>query len=220
MRSKKREVIIELTSLLDVVMIIIFAVLIENSRMTKASQSDLVDAQTQLEQMQEEIDKLNEELDVAQGIIAEGNTAELLDKLEYAQSVNESYKYLDNVVIVINVNLENRFNNTKRCLTYGRGIEDNNYKSPDIARDDKEQWKLEVNNFRMYLNDTVSSILEEDASKDENDKRRIYITFSADYDKVYSSDYDDVLESIQTLIDRDTTGLVQLHRVSLNEEEE
>lgn len=222
MRSKRREVVIELTSLLDVVMIIIFAVLIENSKMTKGSQQDLAVAQQQVEQMQNqmtemqaEMDKMSNELSAAQGMLAEGDTAELLEQLQYAQSLNDSYSYMENVVVVINVNLENKYNNTKRCLTYGQGVDDGDYKSPDVDKDDDETWNLEMNNFKLYLNTTISNIIEQDKSKDEADRRRIYITLSADYNRVYNSDYNDLLTAIQTQIDRDTTGLVQLQRISL-----
>lgn len=222
MRSRRREVVIELTSLLDVVMIIIFAVLIENSKMTKGSQQDLAVAQQQVEQMQNqmtemqtEMDHMANELSAAQGMLAEGDTAELLEQLQYAQSLNESYSFMENVVVVINVNLENKYNNAKRCLTYGQGIDDGDYRSPDVDKDDDEAWDLEVNNFKLYLNSTISNIIGQDEGKAEDDKRRIYITFSADYNRVYNSDYNDILTAIQTQIDRDTTGLVQLQRISL-----
>ena len=56
MRHRKtREVVIELTALLDVVIILIFAVMIENAKLVQESQNNLDDANTQIESMQEEM---------------------------------------------------------------------------------------------------------------------------------------------------------------------
>ncbi|MCR5823983.1 MAG: hypothetical protein K6G60_06075 [Lachnospiraceae bacterium] len=58
MRARRiRDIVIELTSLLDVVMILIFAVMIENSKMVKASEAEVLLANQALEEMQDELDE-------------------------------------------------------------------------------------------------------------------------------------------------------------------
>jgi DNA repair exonuclease SbcCD ATPase subunit len=62
MRKRRiRDIVIELTSLLDVVMILIFAVMIENSNMVKASEAETEAAKATIEEMQTELDGADEE---------------------------------------------------------------------------------------------------------------------------------------------------------------
>ena len=56
MRNRKiRDVVIELTSLLDIVMILIFAVMIDNAKLTQEKQGDLDQANSKIEMMQKTI---------------------------------------------------------------------------------------------------------------------------------------------------------------------
>lgn len=62
MRKRRiRDIVIELTSLLDVVMILIFAVMIENSNMVKASEAETEAAKATIEEMRTELDGADEE---------------------------------------------------------------------------------------------------------------------------------------------------------------
>ncbi len=62
MRKRRiRDIVIELTSLLDVVMILIFAVMIENSNMVKASEAETEAAKATIEEMQTELNGADEE---------------------------------------------------------------------------------------------------------------------------------------------------------------
>ncbi len=64
-KRRTRDIVIELTSLLDIVMILIFAVMIENSKLVKESEAKLDTATKQIEQMTEDEKKTAEEYEAA-----------------------------------------------------------------------------------------------------------------------------------------------------------
>ncbi len=86
MRKRRiRDIVIELTSLLDVVMILIFAVMIENSRMVKASEEKVVAANATIEEMQDELYEAAAEKDR----ITEDFTAQLENREEKLKDAEE-----------------------------------------------------------------------------------------------------------------------------------
>lgn len=190
MRHRRlRDIVIELTSLLDVVMILIFAVMIQNAKLVEETQGKLREANTQLE----EYAGISEELNTALGKLSEGEIEELLERLGEAESRAEAYEYMDKVVHVVNVSLENKYNNTKRVLSYGIGPD--NYKSEEINRTAKEDWKKEINSLKLYINNTITEFQE------ENQEMPIYIIFSVDSSKVYWNDFEDVERVIKNFND-------------------
>ena len=102
MRTRRiRDIVIELTSLLDVVMILIFAVMIENSKMVEASEAEVVAANATIEEMQGELanekadkvritEELTEQLESRERELeqAEAKAAEKNDELEKAKEEN------------------------------------------------------------------------------------------------------------------------------------
>jgi biopolymer transport protein ExbD len=60
-KRRTRDIVIELTSLLDVVMILIFAVMIENSKMVEASEAEVAAANVTMEEMRNELDEAEAE---------------------------------------------------------------------------------------------------------------------------------------------------------------
>lgn len=176
MRHKRtRDIVIELTSLLDVVMILIFYIMMQNSQLV----NKLQDEKSAMEVKLVEID---EKLANALGKLEEGDLEILLDKLHNAENQLNTYEYMDDIVIVYNVGLENRYNNTSRCLTYGQ-----NPKQHNVKRNNTDEWDYEINNLKLDLIEYIEKELQENA-----EDKYIYLVFSVDKSKVYSNDYDDV----------------------------
>lgn len=119
MHRRRRDIIIELTALLDVIMIMIFMVMNENNKLIKEQQGMLDAAQQANVEQAGEIDELTAQLAEALGKLEEGNLKELLDRLQTAETMLDGYQAMDEVVTVISVNLENRSNNAIRYLSYG-----------------------------------------------------------------------------------------------------
>lgn len=129
---------------------------------------------------------IDEELSNALGKLEEGDLETLLEQLHNAENQLDAYEYMDDIVSVYNVGLENRHNNTSRCLTYGR-TSDENYKEHSVKRNDTDEWDYEINSLKLDLKEYVDKELQENA-----EDKYIYLVFSVDFSKVYSNDYDDI----------------------------
>lgn len=190
MRHKRtRDIVIELTSLLDIVMILIFYVMIENSQLVEASNQEVSKLQKDNAEMQAELinyEGIDEELAIALGKLEEGDLETLLEQLHNAENKLDTYEYMDDIVIVYNVGLENRYNNTSRCLTYGQAS-DENYKTHTVKRNNTDEWDYVINSLKLDLKEYVDKELQE-----ITEDKYIYLVFSVDTSKVYSNDYDDV----------------------------
>lgn len=191
MRHKRlRDIVIELTSLLDVVMILIFAIMIKNTQLVEASNQKVDELQQENAAMQGQLEKyagLDEELANALGKLEEGDLETILEKLHNAENQIDSYEYMDDIVIVYNVGLENRYNNTARCLTFGRASDGNSVPRDPVKRNDTEKWHYMINSLKL----DVKEFIDDELQGNEEDKY-IYLVFSVDKTKVYSNDYDDV----------------------------
>lgn len=216
MRHRKtRDIIIELTSLLDVVMILIFAVMIQNSKLVEASNEQLAMAQEQNVEMKEELDKLNgisEELAKELGKLGEDDLKKLLDKLKNAENTIDSYEYMDDIVLVFNIGLENRYNNSSRCLTYGNAFSGNE-KTHDVKKEGKDEWTYALNSLKVDVNDFINKEL-----KDDKEDRYIYIVFSVDEENVYSSDFYDINKALSDIETKYGIDRIR-YRVNYNKEE-
>ena len=167
MRSRRlRNIVIELTSLLDVVMILIFAVMINYSDVAAENQ--------------EKYEQAQEQLDLARSELAEGRTEDLLKEIAAAEGRAEAYEYLDNLVVIINVSLVNKGDNKYRVLSYGIGSE-RGYSSRWISRDDETAFNKELIQLKDYLYKNISEA-EEDAI--------LYIVFSYDSQSINGDDCD------------------------------
>ena len=193
-RRRRRDIIIELTSLLDVIMIIIFMVMKENSRMIVDKQNAINAAQQVNSEQAAAIDDLNNkvgdmsaQLAEAQGKLEEGSAEELLEKLETAENKLESYKAIDDVVIVLNIGLENKYNNTVRCLTFGKVSE----RSSVTENRSDEDFEVSLNKLRVFVSDYITKVLD-----DSDNQTIVYIVFTYDPHKVYQRDYEAVGEAL------------------------
>lgn len=178
---RKQSIIIELTSLLDVIMIMIFMVMNENSKLITEKQTSLDRVTEEKEQLSERADKLSEELDEALAKLDEGDYEELLERLQIAEGKLESYDFMNGVVTVINIELENKYGNTVRYLTFGNAARENETQVCGI----KNRGDLEnaVNRLRVYIGGYISKV------SDKTDSPIVYLVFSFNTEKVYQDDY-------------------------------
>lgn len=194
-RRKKRDIIIELTSLLDVIMIIIFMVMKENSRVIGEKQNALNAAQQVNSEQAGEIGDLSDKLadmelqlaDAEQKL--EGGTAdELREQLKEAENKLESYKAIDDVVIVLNIGLENNYNNTIRTLTYGKVSE----QSTVLQNHSNDDFDVSLNKLKVFVTDYITKVLD-----DKDNQTIVYVVFTYDSHKVYERDYEAVGEALK-----------------------
>lgn len=194
MRHRRmRDIVIELTSLLDVVMILIFAVMIKNSQLLEEKNQEIGKLETEKAAMQEKYEGIDEKLANALGKLNEGDLETILERLEGAENQLDAYEYLNDIVVVYNIGLENRYNNTERCLTYGRAAEESP-KTHKVKRTATNDWDYAISSLKLDLGEFVDKELEEN-----EEDRYLYLVFSFDKNKVYSNDYDDVEKVLEKL---------------------
>lgn len=196
-RRNRRDIVIELTSLLDVIMIIIFMVMAQNSRIITDKQDKIEDVQEQNSEMKSEITDLeadlgnvSAELAEALGKLNEGEREELLDRLQNAESLLQGYEYLDDVVIVLNVTLENKYNNTVRCIGFSNAADESVRSSLEVR--DRDDLEVAINKLRVFIADNVKPVLE-----DKSDSTIAYIVFTCDTSRVYHDDFAAVEEVLR-----------------------
>lgn len=188
-RRRKRDIVIELTALLDVIMIMIFMVMNENSNLIK-EQQDRLDAAQQVNMEQAgEIDDLTAQLAEALRKLEEGDLEELLDRLQTAETMLNGYQAMDEVVTVISVNLENRSNNAFRYLSYGTTT--NSYSMS--CRADNE-FSSVVNELKMFVSGCANKVL-----NDDPDSPIVCVIFSYDPSKVYQRDFEMIDRAIKDI---------------------
>lgn len=195
-RRRKRDIIIELTSLLDVIMIIIFMVMKENSRMIVEKQNALNAAQqvnTQqagaISDLSGRLDDLEGQLDEARDKLGEGGREELLEKLHAAENKLESYKAVDDVVIVLNIGLENKNNNSVRTLSYGRVSDE----EPQVFDNrTNEEFGVSLNKLKVFVTDHITKVLD-----DKDNQTIVYVVFTYDAHKVFERDYEAVGDALK-----------------------
>lgn len=191
-RRNRRDIVIELTSLLDVIMIIIFMVMKQNSGMIVDKQNT-IDAVQQTNSQQAEAlgelnsraDELSAQLDEALGKLEEGGADELREKLQAAENKLASYQAVDDVVIVLNIGLENKYNNTVRCLTYGKAAYGEHTEVSENHSDN--EFEVSLNKLRVFIGDYVNKVV-----GDKDNQTIVYIVFTYDPHKVYQRDYEAV----------------------------
>lgn len=208
-RRRKRDIIIELTSLLDVIMIMIFMVMAENSKLISEKQSALNDAQTEiaansaaLGELLDENGELSAELAEALGKLDEGSVDELLDKLHAAESRLDAYKYMDDVIIVLNIGLENRYSNTVRYLSFGNPAKSGSDTVIEIHNN--EELESAVNQMRVFLAEYTAQ-----AANDESGSTIAYMIFSYDSRIVFQDDYAAVDNALNDLEHKANSGNVR-----------
>lgn len=185
-RRNKRSIIIELTALLDVILIMIFLVMKENSALALEKQELLEALQLENTAQAGEIDALNGELDALNARLNEaleelqtGDRETLAARLHAAESQLQSYQAVEDIIAVLTIRLENHENNTVRCLTFGRfGA------LTDLEARSDAEFGTAVNRLRVFLSDQARQ------PADGGDAPEIiYIVFTYDVDKVYQRDF-------------------------------
>ena len=173
-----RNIVIELTSLLDVVMILIFAVMINYSNVTAQTEEDYKEASEELEELSEQYDIALTQLELAKAELADGNVENLLKDMAAANSRQDAYEYLDEMIVIINVSLENYDDNKFRVLSYGTGSALGTSSGP-ISREDDTAFEQQLNRLEDYLYTQINNA-QADAP--------VFIVFSYDPDNVNYAD--------------------------------
>lgn len=210
-RKHKRDIVIELTSLLDVIMIIIFMVMTENSKLITEKQ-DALDAalvenserENEIEELKSSLDGMSAELSEALGKLGEGSLEELIDRLLEAESRLESYEYMDDVVIVINVGLENKYNNAVRYLSFGSQSEASAQTLIEIRS--TGDLNAAINRMKVYVSDYISAI-----NADETNSTIVYVVFSYDTRSVFQDDYAAVDKALRDTEIKANSGNFRYH---------
>lgn len=196
-RRSRRDIVIELTSLLDVIMIIIFMVMKENSNMIVAKAEEISAVQTEnsqqsdiIAELEGQLAEISEKLNEAEGKLGEGSREELLQKLQAAESKLASYEAVDDVVIVLNIGLENKYNNTVRCLTYGKAA----YGEPNEITENHsdDEFGVSLNKMRVFVGEYIQRVV-----NDKDNQTIVYVVFTYDAYKVYERDYEAVGEALE-----------------------
>ena len=205
---KKRDIIIELTSLLDVIMIMIFMVMTENSKLITEKQStvDMVTAENK--KLKRESDKLSEkldetlaDLDEALAKLEEGSYEELLERLRIAESKLESLEFMNHVDTVINVGLENKYNHSVRYLTFGDAAVESDSRVFEIRND--ADFENALNRLKVYVADHISGVT------DKPDSPIVYLVFTYDQSNVFHDDYAAVHNALSDAEIRSSSGNVR-----------
>lgn len=217
-RRTKRDIIIELTSLLDVIMIMIFMVMAENSKLISEKQAQLDAAQTEnsemddrLGELQGKLDGISDELAEALGKLDEGSIEELLDRLHKAESRLDAYEYMDDVVIVLNIGLENKYQNTVRYLSFSNSA---NSASDNVLCEihNTEELSTAINRMRVFLSEYTSK-----AANDATNSTIAYMIFSYDTRTVFQDDYAAVDKALCELEAKANSGNVRYRLNPLND---
>lgn len=187
-RRRKKDIIIELTSLLDVIMIMIFMVMGENSKLVGETQSDLKAAREEKSQLQIEYDDTYKKLQEALGELEEGDLQEVLKKLRENESKLNAYEYMNDVVTVINIELKNNTNNTVRYLTYGDPSDHDAEQSQCEIRSN-DDLKIAIDKMKVFIHDY----------KSKSDIDILYIIFSFDPENVFQDDYAEINEALKKI---------------------
>lgn len=194
-RRRRRDIVIELTSLLDVIMIIIFMVMKQNSAMIVDKQNTIDAVQKEntsqaaaLDELNSKADELSNQLAEAQGKLEEGGADELRDKLQAAENKLASYEAIDDVVIVLNIGLENKYNNTVRSLTFGKVSEE----SSVIDNHNDDEFDVSLNKMRVFIGDYIGKV-----QADAENQTIVYIVFTYDPTRVYQRDYEAVGDALK-----------------------
>ena len=154
-RRRKRDIVIELTALLDVIMIMIFMVMSENGKLVSEAQSELGAVQQENIEQASQIDELTAELAEALAMLNEGDLGEILEKLEKAENKLEAYQAIDDEVIVINVKLRNNSNNSIRYLSYSK-VSDPDSENQIEIRNDEDRDRA-GRNLRVFISECTQS---------------------------------------------------------------
>lgn len=197
---RRKEVIIELTSLLDVILIIIFMVLNQNGSQMEKQNEQLESISEENQQLKDENGDLSEELKEALSKLEEGYLEKLIEQLNIANSEINSYEYMNEVISIINVNLSGKYSNW--TLSYGMSGEDQSKWSTTRIKSTSDLVSP-LNELKVYLDDKVSDAL------NNSDASFVYIVFNYDSSQINAKLYEMIDDALKNTESRDTTGQVR-----------
>lgn len=206
-RRRKRDIVIELTALLDVIMIMIFMVMNENGKLVSEVQSELGTIQQENIEQAGKIDELSAELADTLAMLDEGDLSEVLERLKNAENKLEAYQAINDEVIVLNVELRNNPTNTVRYLTYGK-VSDSNHVGEHLWRgtdnpnyekeNDDPDFRSAINSLKVFVNDYVEQVL-----NDKSGAIIVCVVLSYDPVNVYQTPFlavDEVLKEAEAKV--------------------
>lgn len=201
-RRRKRDIVIELTALLDVIMIMIFMVMNENGKLVEKQQGMLDAAQQEaiaqageIDDLTQTIADLSDELADVHQLLDEEGLSDIHAQLQAAESRLEGYQSIDGVVIILNVSLENKYNNRIRCLSFGNPADPDHESEVHNISDDKE-FSASVNRLSVFISEQTKQI-----SSDDPSSPAVYVVFSYDPNNIYQEDFaavDKVLKNAES----------------------
>lgn len=197
---RRKEVIIELTSLLDVILIIIFMVLNQNGSQMEKQNEQLESISEENQQLKDENGDLSEELKEALSKLEEGDLEKLIEQLNIANSEINSYEYMNEVISIINVNLSGKYGNW--TLSYGMSGENQSKWSTTRIKSTSDLVSP-LNELKVYLDDKVSDAL------NNSDASFVYIVFNYDSSQINAKLYEMIDDALKNTESRDTTGQVR-----------
>lgn len=198
-RRRKRDIVIELTALLDVIMIMIFMVMNENSKLVSEAQNELSIVQQENIEQAGQIDELSAELAEVLAMLDEGELGNMLERLKNTESRLEAYEAINDEIIVLNVELTNSANNAIRTLTYGNAANPDSLVSKRSNSD--STFNEACNNFKVFVSDYVGRVL-----NDDKNSVIVCVVFSYDPNKVYYDDFTAIEEALKGAESRANSG--------------
>lgn len=187
MRRRKRNIVIELTSLLDVIMILIFMVMNNNGKIVSETQDQLdqvqqenVEQANMIDDLNEQITELSAELNDAIQQLDEEGVGDIWEQLQDAEDRLDGYRALNEVAVILNVSLENKGAARAPCLSFGNPA-DSAKKSYEW--EDDKKFQAAVNELKVFISEQTKQI-----SSDDPDSPTIYVIFSYNPDEVYEID--------------------------------
>ncbi len=211
---KRRKNPIELTSLLDVILILMFVVMVQNTKMFEKATSahddtyqSYAELQQEYEELKKKYDSLSDELKDALAKLDEGELDELLARLEKAENKADALSHVNEVVKVINISLTNSASGAVQYLEYG------------YADSEASVYEFSSADERNVVMDRLTVTLDKWVTESlQQDDAMVYIVFSYDKDEVYFTDRIKVQNIIDKIEDNDRSGRVRC-KVSLADTE-
>ncbi len=170
--KRRKSVIVELTSLLDVIFIMLFMVMSRSENTAAEAQqkaeNEIVSAQAQVSEMEETLNNYK-------GILKE--TEAERNNLEYVNNKLESYEKFSEYAKILSVY-----------------VVDGGYKRILVVADNENKVEIDYGWDNMgYAEKSLSEELEKQIKSTENP---VFISFNFDSDKIYRQDYNMITEAI------------------------
>ncbi len=156
---RKREIFIELTSLLDVILIMLFVILSQAKLQTDTALGQSAQAESQLEAVQQELET------------ARGENALLYEQLEKHQRQELSLGVVEENSLVVTISVQH--SDVRYIL-----VEEHGGPSHSIALDTQEE-----NYSQNKLRSTVSNIIK------DSGKETVFVVFQYERQSIYQSEY-------------------------------